>query len=56
MKSRWLRYIAISIFIISAVSCSVKSDDTSFLAELDSIDALILQGDTGSALKKLKKI
>lgn len=55
MKSRWLRYIAISIFIISAVSCSVKSDDTSFIAELDSIDALILQGDTGSALKKLKK-
>lgn len=56
MKSRWLRCVAIFLLILTAASCSLKSDDTAFLTDLDSVDILIRQGDTAFAIKKLKKI
>ena len=55
MICRWLRIAAVIFILITAVSCSLKSDDTAFLSELDVIDALILHGDVDSAVKRLHK-
>lgn len=50
------RMAVIFLFSIVAVSCAYKSEDSSFIAKLDMVDALIAEGQVTDALKLLKKI